>query len=203
MKWTILDGGWGGGEGLWGGGHPKFCRVESFIILKLIEFSLNVFIEFLEFSDKNVWHYSKRARTCQSATSFVRDQHATPAPARQMWEPGSLNWAQFMLQWLTRFPEFAEFSEFLFHLGKTPIYHSLTSGWSKGGTPARLPTDKNVLNFIQFLGKSGKFVCWRPLLEGWRPLLRGILDPPLLTSDLLCGKICINITVKNWNITWF
>ena len=26
-----------------------------------------------------------------------------------------------MLQWFIRFPEFAEFSEFPFHLGKTPI----------------------------------------------------------------------------------
>ena len=41
-------------------------------------------------------------------------------------------------------------------------------------------TDRNFLNFIQFLGKSGKFVCWRPP-RGWRPLLRGILYPPLHT----------------------
>ena len=27
-----------------------------------------------------------------------------------------------MLQWFIRFPEFAEFSEFLFHLGKTPLH---------------------------------------------------------------------------------
>ena len=26
-----------------------------------------------------------------------------------------------MLQWFIRFPEFAEFTEFLFHLGKTPM----------------------------------------------------------------------------------
>ena len=29
----------------------------------LIEFSLNVFTEFAEFSDKNICHYSKRAQT--------------------------------------------------------------------------------------------------------------------------------------------
>ena len=34
-------------------------------------------------------------------------------------------------------------------------------------------------NSCSFLGKSGKFVCWHPLREGWRQLLRGILDPPL------------------------
>ena len=58
------------------------------------------------------------AQTCHPATSCVRDQDATTAPARYMWETGSLNWAQFILQWFIRFPEF---SEFLFHLGKTPM----------------------------------------------------------------------------------
>ena len=36
------------------------------------------------------------------------------------------------------------------------------------------PTDQTFLNFMQILGKSGKFVCWRPA-KGWYPLLR----PPL------------------------
>ena len=44
----------------------------------------------------------------------------------------------------------------------------------RGMPPARaFPTDQNFLKFMQFLGKNGKFVSWRPLL------LRGILDPPL------------------------
>ena len=34
---------------------------------------------------------------------------------------------------------------------------------------------------MQFLGKSGYFVCWRPP-RSWRPLLRGILYPPLLST---------------------
>ena len=33
--------------------------------VKLIEFSLNVFTEFTEFSDKNICHNSKRDQTCQ------------------------------------------------------------------------------------------------------------------------------------------
>ena len=86
--------------------------------MSTIEFSLNVFTEFAEFSDKNICHYSKRAWTCHPATSCVRDQDATPVPARHMWETRSLNWAQFRLQWFIRFPEF---NEFLFHLGKTPM----------------------------------------------------------------------------------
>ena len=49
------------------------------------------------------------------------------------------------------------------------------NGGSKGGTPSP-HKDQNVLNFMQFLGK---FVCWRLPMEGWRPLLRGILDPLL------------------------
>ena len=49
-----------------------------------IEFFLNVVTEFAEFSDKNICHYSKRAQTCHPATSCVRDQDATTAPARQL-----------------------------------------------------------------------------------------------------------------------
>ena len=40
------------------------------------------------------------------------------------------------------------------------------------------PMAKNFLNFMQFFTKFGKILCWRPP-EGWRPLLRGIVDPPL------------------------
>ena len=82
-----------------------------------IEFYLYVFTEFAE----NICHYSKRAWTCHSATSCVIPWDATTAPARHMLYTGSLNWAQIILHWFIRFPEFAEFSEFLFHLGKTPM----------------------------------------------------------------------------------
>ena len=51
-----------------------------------------------------------------------RVQDATIVSTRHMWDEGSLNWLQFMLQWFIRFPEFAEFTEFLFHLGKTPMF---------------------------------------------------------------------------------
>ena len=97
----------------------KLCSYEQSIWT--IEFFLNVFTELAEFSDKNICYYSKRAWTCHPATSCVRDQDATTVPARYMLETGSLNWLQFMVQWFTSFPEFAEFSEFLFHLGKTPL----------------------------------------------------------------------------------
>ena len=58
--------------------------------------------------------------------SCVRDQDATIEPARHMSETGSLNWAQFMLQ---RFINFPEFTEFLFYLGKTLLFHFLPSVW--------------------------------------------------------------------------
>ena len=42
------------------------------------------------------------------------------------------------------------------------------------------PGGPNSFNFMQFLGKFGKIVCWRPPPRGsWRPLLGEILDPPL------------------------
>ena len=40
------------------------------------------------------------------------------------------------------------------------------------------PGGPNSFNFMQFLGKYGKIVCWRPP-GSWRPLLGEILDPPL------------------------
>ena len=55
------------------------------------------------------------------ATSCIRDQDVTTAPARLMWETRSLKWPQFMLQWFIWFPEFAEFTEFSFNLGKNPL----------------------------------------------------------------------------------
>ena len=52
----------------------------------------------------------------------------------------------------------------------------------RGAPPACSPhpTDRNFLNFMQFLGK---FVCWHLPLEGRRPLLQRILDPPLRTVE--------------------
>ena len=46
-----------------------------------------------------------------------------------------------------------------------------------GGCPH--PTVQNFLNFMQFFGKLIKSSVGAPSLEGWRPLLRKILDPPL------------------------
>ena len=50
---------------------------------------------------------------------------------------------------------------------------------------ARPPWGPNSFNFMQFLGKFGKIVCWRPPLGSWRPLLGEILDPPLVYEHLL------------------
>ena len=47
------------------------------------------------------------------------------------------------------------------------------------GREGRALGGPNSFNFMQFLEKFGKIVCWRPL-EGWRPHLGEILDPPLL-----------------------
>ena len=49
------------------------------------------------------------AKGLELVVSCVRDQVATTAPARHMWETGSSNCAHLMLQ---RFPELAEFTEF-------------------------------------------------------------------------------------------
>ena len=59
-------------------------------------------------------------RLFKLATSCVRSQDVATAPTRQRQQKWSSNWAQLMLQWLIRFPEF---TEFLIHLGKTPMLH--------------------------------------------------------------------------------
>ena len=59
------------------------------------------------------------------ATSCVRDWNATITPERYMWETGSLSWPQSMLQRFIRLLEFAEFTEFPFHLGKTLLFVSI------------------------------------------------------------------------------
>ena len=51
----------------------------------------------------------------------------------------------------------------------------------RGARGTRPPGGPNSFNFMQFLGKFGKIVCWHPPppLGSWRPLLGEILDPPL------------------------
>ena len=79
-------------------------------------FPLNVFTEFVNSVTKI---FVITLKGLEPATQPSRDQDVTTAPARQMWETISLNWAQFILQWFITFPEF---SEFLFHLGKNSQY---------------------------------------------------------------------------------
>ena len=75
-----------------------------------MEFFLNVFHWIQQIQWQKIYDI-KRTRTCHPATSCVRDQNASTVPARHMWEIGSLNWAEFMLQWFINFSEFTEFSE--------------------------------------------------------------------------------------------
>ena len=102
----------------------------------------------------------------EPAISCIGDQDATIASATHMWETGSLNWPQFMFQWFIRFPEFVEFTEFPFHLGKTPIsmfwgvsgktlaYHT----WGHSSNPFELQPKNYVTEFNKFskshLGKT-------------------------------------------------
>ena len=56
----------------------------------------------------------------------------------------------------------------------------LTVHWWIGGCPLHpLLTSPQLPNFMQFFGNYGKIVYWHLLLEGWRSLLRGILNPSL------------------------
>ena len=78
--------------------------------------------------------YSKIARIFHPTISCVMDCDATTAPARHMWQTQSSNRLQFMPDRFIRFPEFIEFSEFFFHLGKNSNYwipwEDLINHWS-------------------------------------------------------------------------
>ena len=62
----------------------------------------------------------------------------------------------------------------------SPFKVKVTIGGSRGGREGRTPPPgrPNSFDFMQFLGKFGVFT---PPLEGSRPPLGKILDPPLVT----------------------
>ena len=62
-------------------------------------------------------------------------------------------------------------------------------GGSEGGPP--------FLNFMQFFGKFGKIVCWCPSPGGLIPLLRRILDPPLVWG-MDWGMVWEKVQAKVW-----
>ena len=64
---------------------------------------------------------------------------------------------------------------FIHHMN---LYKAVADLGGARGTP---PRDPSSFNFMQFLGKFGKIVCWRPP-GSWRPLLGEILDPPLQSA---------------------
>ena len=54
--------------------------------------------------------------------------------------------------------------------------------------PARAPPmDQNFLNFMQFLGKSGKFVCWHPPGELAPPPTENPVSAPALLHGQQAG----------------
>ena len=63
------------------------------------------------------------------------------------------------------------------------------------GEGAPLPTAQNFLDFMQFFGNFDKIVCCRLPLEGRRPHLQGILDPPLWSTSSSVWVFCFcNVT---------
>ena len=60
----------------------------------------------------------KRAQTCHLLCKRPGCYHST---SKIHVRDTIFNWGQFILQRFIRFPEFAEFTEFLFYWGKTPL----------------------------------------------------------------------------------
>ena len=70
------------------------------------------------------------------------------------------------------------------------MYFTGSSGGSKGD--GRTPTAQNFLNFMQFFGKFGKIICWRPP-EGWRPSYGESWIPPWDPIILIVLTVCVSI----------
>ena len=56
-----------------------------------------------------------------------------------------------------------------------------------------LLTEQNFLNFMQFLGKSGKFVCWRPYPSGLAP-------PPMGNLGSAPDKDRIHLILRRYKL---
>ena len=67
-----------------------------------MEFVLNVFTEFAEFSDKNIYYDSKKARTYHLLCKTLGCCHSDSKTCLRV---------QFMLPRFIRFPEFTELNE--------------------------------------------------------------------------------------------
>ena len=103
-------------------------------VLNREEFPLNVFIEF---SNRNICHYSKRAQTWHSATSCVRDQDVTTPPVRH-----------------------TNSVKFLLNLGKTPMSH-VEEQWIWDYSWSELSsTFRSILFFSSRNSILRRIFCW-------------------------------------------
>ena len=82
----------------------------------IIEFFQNVFNSVTKIFFVNV------KTLFEPGTSVARDRSVTTEPLIHRQQRRFLNWYESMLQWFIRFPELAEFTEFPFYLGKTPLW---------------------------------------------------------------------------------
>ena len=142
---------------------------------------------FTEFSDKNICHYSKRARTCCLLHKRWGCYHSA---SKTHVETGSLNWAQFMLQWFSDFLNSLNSVKVLLYLRKTPL-------WPAYKTIKRLQfcvnTTFSMANVT--LGQFPKF--WKVSLSSRD--IKGGGDTPTL---LFCKRICLhsNLTFLQKNL---
>ena len=62
--------------------------------------------------------------------------------------------------------------------------------------PPPPPVGSNSFNFMQFLGKFGKIMCWPLPPESWRPHLGEILDPLLTIHAGWSSSTCTGTNRK-------
>ena len=83
--------------------------------------------------------------------------------------------------------------------GRYSIHHEEPAIFvtNQEGVIPHAPGYPNSFNFMQYLGKFGKIVCWR-LLEHWRPYLSEILDSLVLSLILSDLPLSYTLFKINW-----
>ena len=85
---------------------------KSALLSNTLEFSLNAFTEFAEFSDKKKIKIKKEDSRVGTQDLLCKRQRLYHSATSHKQQSRSLCWTQFMPQWFLRFSEFPEFTEF-------------------------------------------------------------------------------------------
>ena len=118
----------------------------------------------------------------------------TTETERHLYQRGSSNWPQFMLQWFVRFPEFAQFTEFPLQSGK-PHYTFHNQSWVVSKNSAFSGWIQDVL-----LSNTDCSV-WFLRRKGFGFNFRSVF--PLINYSLPISLLNWRKTIIDFSLKWF